>query len=348
MFVFGSFGVVPVAWKSIPFVAAVAVVLHENEIPNLHVTAAVARKLASLVAQVGAFRTHVIVNLTARTARSCIAHLPKIVFHAQSLDAIRRDSFSNPEVISVVIAGNDRIVFRARPCADKNGDVQLVFVDAKPFGRSDQFPGVGDGFLLEIIAKGKIAEHLEKRVVPLRKSHIFQVVVLPARAHAFLRRGRPRVIPLFQPQKHVLELVHPRIRKQQGSVPMRHQRRAPHPPVPLAIGALLALKKLQKLLAYLVARHFYCVPFPGTSAPVLQDSIPRLSQTQQPPAMKPESGLRPFSDSSTHSPLEREQVLIAIAQRVVFYLSPSQLGYYAADMRRKRLLKLVLSIFILS
>src|SRR5713226_7113514 len=77
---------------------------------------------------------------------------------------------------------------------------------------------------------------------------------------------------------------------------MRHQRRAPHPPVALAISALLALKKLQKFLAYLIAGHFFgavtchvcSVPLPGTSAPVLQDTIPRLSQTPQTPATKPE------------------------------------------------------------
>jgi hypothetical protein len=36
---------------------------------------------------------------------------------------------------------------------------------------------------------------------------------------------------------------------------MRHQRRAPHPPVAFAISAFLALEKPQKHLAYLVPRH---------------------------------------------------------------------------------------------
>jgi len=42
-----------------------------------------------------------------------------------------------------------------------------------------------------------------------------------------------------------------------------------------------------RLLPGAVSRclSFYCVPFPGTSAPVLQDSISRLSQTQHGPAM---------------------------------------------------------------
>src|SRR5690242_1223379 len=123
----------------------------------------------------------------------------------------------------------------------------------------------------------------------LGKADIFQVVVLAAGAHAFLRRRRFVVIAFFEAQEDVLELVHPRIRKQQGSVPMRHQRRASHPPV------AFAFKEAQESLADLIAapelfscpraRHFCCVPFPDTSASVLQDSIHGLSQTQQTPAM---------------------------------------------------------------
>ncbi len=111
--------------------------------------------------------------------------------------------------------------------------------------------------------------------------------MLAAGAHAFLRRRRPRVLPLFQPQKHVLELVHPRIRKQQGSVPMRHQRRAPHPPVPLA------LKKAQEpfadlvpapnFLAYRFARHVR-LSFAGFNPQIIADTAdprnePRVAQS---------------------------------------------------------------------
>ena len=82
--------------------------------------------------------------------------------------------------------------------------------------------------------------------MPLRKPHIFQVVVLPAGAHAFLAARSPRVIPLFQPQENVLELVHPRIRKQQGSVPMGNERAAAH------AAMSFAFKELQKLFANFV------------------------------------------------------------------------------------------------
>src|SRR5260370_20761628 len=159
-------------------------------------------------------------------------------------------------LLGIVIVGNgprEIDIWRIR-CL-KYGYVKFVWWDCKALRRRQQVRGVGDGILLEIIAEGKIAEHLEERVVAFGETDVFEVVVLAARAHAFLRTRRPRVIALFEAEENILELVHPRIRKQQGSVPMRHQRRAPHAPVPLAISAFLPLKKLQKLLPYFVACH---------------------------------------------------------------------------------------------
>ena len=131
--------------------------------------------------------------------------------------------------------------------APENRYVESILRNPEPLRRSHQLPGVGNRILLEIITEREIAEHFEKSVMPLRKPHIFQIVVLSARAHALLRRRGPRVIPLFEAKKDVFELVHPRVRKQQRRVAVRHQRRAPHAAVSLA------LKKLQKPLAYLVA-----------------------------------------------------------------------------------------------
>jgi hypothetical protein len=117
----------------------------------------------------------------------------------------------------------------------------------EPIGGSDQFPGVLDRFLFEIIAEGEIAKHLEKRVMAFGEADIFEVVVLATRAHALLRRRCPRVIALFEAEKNVLELIHPGIGEEQRWIAMRHQRRAPHAAVPLA------LKKTQEPLADLVA-----------------------------------------------------------------------------------------------
>ena len=54
-------------------------------------------------------------------------------------------------------------------------------------------PGELDGALLEIVAEGEIAEHLEEGVVARGVADIVEVVVLAAGAHAFLRRGRARI-----------------------------------------------------------------------------------------------------------------------------------------------------------
>src|SRR6266852_5779372 len=203
-------------------------------------------------------------NFTAGSARASIAHSPEVFLKSWDAHyAVISDAFTQPLATRLFVYTELRAVRELN--TTENCDVEFFLGNFEPVGRGDQFPSVRNRILLEIIAKRKIAEHLEKRVMPLRKPHIFQVVVLPARAHAFLRRRRPRVIPLLQPQKHVLELVHPRIRKQQGSVPMRHQRRAPHPPVPLAF------KKLQKFLPNFVPRQGR-LSFAGFNPQIIADA----------------------------------------------------------------------------
>ena len=44
-------------------------------------------------------------------------------------------------------------------------------------------------FPFEIVAKGEVAEHLEKGVMPGRVAHVFQIVVLAAGPYAGLGRG---------------------------------------------------------------------------------------------------------------------------------------------------------------
>jgi hypothetical protein len=60
-----------------------------------------------------------------------------------------------------------------------DGDQQLVLVDAEILG--EQLPGELDRVLLEIVAEGEIAEHLEERVMPRGVADIVEVVVLAAR-----------------------------------------------------------------------------------------------------------------------------------------------------------------------
>src|ERR1700694_3593630 len=95
--------------------------------------------------------------------------------------------------------------------------------------------------------------------MPLRKPDIFQVVVLPARAHTFLTARRSRVVSFLQSKENILELVHSCVGEEQRGVPVRHQRRAPHPPVPLALKEaqepFADLVPAPKFLAYRFTRH---------------------------------------------------------------------------------------------
>ena len=78
--------------------------------------------------------------------------------------------------------------------------------------------------LLEIVAEGEIAEHLEEGVVARGIADIVEIVVLAAGAHAFLRRHRALDRALLQPGEDVLELHHAGIGEHQRRVVARHER----------------------------------------------------------------------------------------------------------------------------
>ena len=76
---------------------------------------------------------------------------------------------------------------------------------------------------LEVVAEAEIAQHFKKRMVTRRVPHILKVIVFTARSDALLRRHRPLIRPLLQPQKRLLKLIHARIGKQQRGVIRWHQ-----------------------------------------------------------------------------------------------------------------------------
>ncbi len=154
---------------------------------------------------------HVVVNLAAGAAGTGVAHLPEIVFRAEFVDAIFRHASPKPQVVGFGIARN--LVF-----ALKDRDVELRLVNPKPLRRRDQLPRICDGIFLEVVAEGKISQHLEKRVMTIGEADVFQIVVLPARAHAFLRGRGPRVVALFEAKENVLELVHAGVGEEQRRV----------------------------------------------------------------------------------------------------------------------------------
>src|SRR2546428_13733190 len=141
------------------FDLAITVVLHEDEIPDLDVPAAIAGEFAlrrcRAVAEVGRRGSHVVVNFAARAAGTGFAHRPKAILEPWNRDdAVAVHALLLPEATGF-------LVFREFdkenefPSA-KDCDVEVALRNAKPLRRSDQFPRVGNGFLLEVIAKRKI------------------------------------------------------------------------------------------------------------------------------------------------------------------------------------------------
>ncbi len=105
---------------------------------------------------------------------------------------------------------------------------QLVLGQREVLG--DQLPGVGDGLLLEVVAEGEVAEHLEEGVVARGVADVVEVVVLAARAHALLGGGRARVVALLEAGEHVLERHHAGVDEQERRV-VRHERGRGRDPV---------------------------------------------------------------------------------------------------------------------
>ena len=213
-----------------------AVELHEHEVPDLDIA------IALFVGRAGwttaYIRAVIIKNFTAGPAGPGVAHRPEIFLHPETGKARRvHTDVVEPDV----------------------GRLVVFFIDGDPktLGRQlhvfrQEFPGVFDRFLLEVIAETEIAQHFEKSVMPRRITYVFQVVVLAAGAHAALRTDRRLVAACFLAGKHVLELHHAGIGKQQCRIVAGHQRTAGYDLV------ALAGEKIEERLSELRAVH--CCP----------------------------------------------------------------------------------------
>jgi hypothetical protein len=96
-------------------------------------------------------------------------------------------------------------------------------IEPQLFGQ--KFPGKINGLFFEIIAKGEVAEHLEKGVVPGGMADILQVVMFAAGPHATLNGGGPDIIALFLAHEDPFKLDHAGVGEEQGRIVMGHQRR---------------------------------------------------------------------------------------------------------------------------
>src|SRR5262249_49557045 len=154
-------------------------VLHENEVPNLDETIALlvgrARRTARNV------RPVVVENFGTGTTRTCFTHGPEIIVcgNAQNL-AVGKPGNLLPEPEGVIIV-------------DINRDQQSILGKGKIL--RDQGQGQFDRAFLEIVAKRKVAEHLEERVMSCGIPDIVEIVVFTASAHALLCSNGARIRP---------------------------------------------------------------------------------------------------------------------------------------------------------
>ena len=207
---------------------AVGIELAEDVVPDLDVAVAVtADGAAGLAAAV--LLAAVIVNLAAGAA-GALAVLPEVVLTAEAEDALGRDAYlvaPNGEGLVVVL---------------KDARVEPVGVDADPVGAREELPAPGYGLVLEVVAEGEVAQHLEEGAVARGLAYVVDV----AGAHALLAGGDAPARGNLLAGKVGLERGHAGVYQQQRGVVLRDEGEAGETQVSLRF------KKAQEHLPQLV------------------------------------------------------------------------------------------------
>ena len=193
-----------------------AVVLHEDHVPDLDVAVAVFFRAARGATR--HIRAVVVENLGARATGPGITHLPEVIgcvagafVVANAHNPFRRyTDFLIPDIKGFVVFGVNRYP-------------QLLLGQVEVLFASQEGPGEIDSLALEVIAEAEVAKHLEEGMVARRIAHVFQIIVLAAGTHAFLGTGRSCIVALLAAEEKILELVHPRVGKQQSGIIVGYQ-----------------------------------------------------------------------------------------------------------------------------
>ncbi len=190
----------------------IRVELDENEIPDFHALGGAGIDQSSFGV---ARRSQIDVEFRAGAARPGLAHHPEIVFLVAHDDMDfwvepRPRKLLRPEIVGFLV--KSRRVAGARLV---NRGVEAVHRKFPNF--RDEFPRPGDRLFFEIIAKTPIPQHLEESVVVGVQPDILEVIVLAARANAFLRvGGSGRAVGTFALAKEDRDkLIHARIGKKE-------------------------------------------------------------------------------------------------------------------------------------
>ena len=113
--------------------------------------------------------TQVDMYLRTRAAGAGIAHLPEIIFLRTEKYAFFRQYLL--PIIVCFLVGCQLFTF----ITTENAGIQPFRIQFKYL--CQQFPAPGNGFFLEIIPKGPVAQHLKHGMVVSIMSHFFKVVV---------------------------------------------------------------------------------------------------------------------------------------------------------------------------
>ena len=212
----------------------VGVVLNEDVVPDLDAAGVAAvdelgTGALAVFVEVRSAGREVDVDLGAGTAGAGVAHHPEVVLLVAVDDVnvgIEADAAEllGPEIEGFLIA--IRRVTRGRLVNGGEDASRREF----PL-LDDQLPRPRDSFLFEVIAKGPVPQHFEKRVVIGVEAHVFEVIVLAAGADALLRVGGTSGQSFVQhtgPSIHIRtalaeedrhKLVHASIREDARSIP---------------------------------------------------------------------------------------------------------------------------------
>ena len=146
----------------------VDLVVLEDEVPDFDVAVVIDSRAAFPAVR----RPAIDVDFGAWTAGAGAAGRPEVVLHAELLDVLGGNAFIDPQRARFVVVLED-------------GDPEDVLVEAVAtlFLRSgQQMPGVVDSLLLEVVAEGEVAHHLEEGAMAGGLAHLVDV----ERAHALL------------------------------------------------------------------------------------------------------------------------------------------------------------------
>ena len=210
----------------------VVVELGENVVPNFHVAVAFAAHHAVRSAAAVLLAT-IIIDLRAGAAGTGTV-FPEIILLAETEDMVSGNTdFLCPDIESLLIVFVD-------------GRIQAALFQANHLGQ--EFPAPGNGFTLEVIAEGEIAQHLKRGAMTGSLADVLNITGSDALlAGADATAGR-----LHFTGEVGLHGCHAGVDQQQGCIVLGDQRETGQAQM------VLALKKLQEHLAqFIYAIGFY-------------------------------------------------------------------------------------------